>query len=209
MQNQGNHETKALSKASTESSGLPAVPDLRSVEAWRDPATPPQAAAAVSVVLALTQPDAADEQVATLVDLVGRRGYTQAELAYAVRELPYDPVLDKKLQFSGTKVTAADFERWIGEFRSLRKLLAVALRQEDVNRLIEKHPNWLSWNDFGICGYTSAETPLYRYCYAGVVSERNPRPQIEEKAEVISEREGKTYSISELVKSEGKDDLRD
>ena len=193
---------RALERVSSDSSALPAVPDLRAVEAWQEPATKTQAAASVAVILALVQPEATSEHATALIDLVSRRGYTQAELAYAVRELPYDPVLDKKLQFSGTKVTAADFERWIGEFRSLRKLLAVALRQEDVNRLIEKHPNWLSWRDFGICSYTAAETPLYRYCYAGAIQDRTPNPQIAERDESVSERDGGTYSIGELLKDE-------
>lgn len=188
-------------KASSDSCGLPAVPDLRNVEAWKGEATRSQAAAAVSAVLAIAQPDADDDQAVKLVDLVTRRGYTQAELAYAVRELPFDPALDKKLQFSGTAITAADFERLIGDFRRLRKQLSLKLRLEDVNRLIEKHPNWLSWEDFGICGYTAADTPLYRYCYEGVVDDRTPHPVLEEDERPGADREGEggTYAIAELI----------
>lgn len=188
---------KALQIRSNESTGLPAVPDLRSVEAWKVPATRQQSAAAVSAVLAIAQPDANEKQISQLVELVSRRGYTQAELAYAVRELPYDAALDKKLQFD-RDITAADFERPIAEFRKMRKQLSLALRLEDVNRMIERHPNWLSWDDFGICGYTAAETPLYRYCYSGLIAEREPNPTLEEK-EVEERESGGTYTIAELL----------
>lgn len=194
-------DKKVLARRSSDSCGLPAVPDLRSVEAWQEPATKPQASTAISAVLAIINPDATDAHAAKLADLIHRRGYTQAELAYAVRELPYDPVLDKKLQFD-QEITAADFERWIAEFRSMRAQLTLALRLDDVNRLIEKHPNWLAWDDFGICGYTAAETPLYRYCYSGAISEREPRPHLEEKEVQDPEREGGTYTIAELVEKE-------
>lgn len=85
----------------------------------------------------------------------------------------------------------------------MRKQLSLALRLEDVNRMIERHPNWLSWDDFGICGYTAAETPLYRYCYSGLIAEREPNPTLEEK-EVEQRESGGTYTIAELLDEDGK-----
>ena len=70
---------------------------------------------AISSVLALYQPEAQPEQIAVLTRLVSRRGYSQAELSYAVEELAFDETMNDKLRYKAP-VTPADFERVIKSF---------------------------------------------------------------------------------------------
>lgn len=177
------------------------MPALRSREAWLAPASPQQAAAAVGMVLACVQPGATDEQTEMLGFLVAQAGYTEAELAHAARSLPFCPVLDKKLSFPGGAVTAADFGRVIHEMRRLRAQLDMKLRLEDVNDLVQRYPDLLSADDFGICDYTAANTPLYRFSFDGRVFDRTPRPVPGGNETPGAERkgEGGTFKLGDLL----------
>lgn len=170
------------------------------------PANEKQALTAVALVLATVQKRvASQEEVSTLTSLIMRRGYSQAELAYAAEELMYDPELDKKLnKWDGNSVSAADFERVIHAHRAMRAKLNMKLTLQDMNELIERYPSQLSVDDFGICGYTAAETPLYRYSFSGKVKDRTPSPQLMLREDtgadrVRTEGDGSAVQIGELI----------
>lgn len=139
--------------------------------------------------------------MAAVLGQVAARGYTAAELAYAARTLSADPVLDRKLTFERGQITAADFERVIHALRTLRAQITMQLRLEDVNEIVERFPELISVDDFGICGYTAAETPLYRYSFTGAVKDRTPRPMLTDREDTGSERTGagSTFSMADLV----------
>lgn len=165
------------------------MPELRKVEAWEQPASPEMVSTAISMVLAIWEPDADGDRVPTLRSLIRERGYGQAELAFAARELLYDEKVDRKRQFDNP-ITVADFERHIVRLKRLRSRLQQKLRLEAVNDLIADWPDLISWDDFGICDYTAANTPLYRFCYTGEVAERRPEPSIEDPPRPQRERTG-------------------
>lgn len=139
------------------------MPSLRDTEEWGTPASPEQCAAAVTVVVDMTAADMDSEQIRTLTKLVKRRGYTEAEIAYAVDQLLYDPETEKKLRFDGGRITPADFERIIRPHRHMRKKLERTLTLFERNRLLDQWPERLSVEDFGIVGYTQDDEPKYRY----------------------------------------------
>lgn len=168
---------------------LPAVPSMRDVQAWDEPASEDLVTASVTQVFTDVQMGASPGLIGRTVVLVSERGYTAAEIAYAVQEMKYDQALDKKLSFPDGELSAADFDRVVSDLRRLRHALTMQLRMEDVNRWVERFPNLLSVDDFGICGYTSAETPLYRFSFTGTVKERRPMPQLIEREDPGSERE--------------------
>lgn len=145
------------------------------------------------------EPDEAQAQA--LVALLQQRGYSEAELIYATQEVLFDPDTDKKLSYRGGSVSAADFERHVKRIRTLRAKLDMPLRLDDVNNLIADYPNHLAWTDFGICDYTVANTPLYRYSFNGTVKDRAAQPMISANERPGSERTGKggTYSLGELL----------
>lgn len=140
-------------------------------------------------MLSAWQPGVKDARAQQLAGLLALRGYSEAELAYAAKELIYDPAVDRKMQYKG-EITAADFERVVGRLRSLRARLRLPLMLQDVNRLIEEFPTWLSWDDFGIADYTAANTPIYRFCYSSQVHERRAVPVLPEARPVERSRDG-------------------
>jgi len=140
------------------------VPSLRDEEAWTVPASPEQAADAVSAVEAMTTADMTDEAIGTLARMVVRRGYTEAELAYAMEELMYDDELATALRFRDEKhVLPSDFERVISEHREMRQRIDQLVDRHEMNRLINDFPGHLSRSDFGIAGYTVKDKPLFRF----------------------------------------------
>jgi hypothetical protein len=158
---------------------------------------------AVVKALAILAPDLDDKATGRLVALVTRRGYTEAELAYASEEILYDPEVDRKLQF-GNEITAADFERTVVKIRTIRALLRQPLDRSAINRLIEQHPGLISADDFGITGYTAADTPLYRFCRDGKPVQLDPMPQLPEATHEPRSREGTgTTMLGESLRSFG------
>ncbi len=143
------------------------------------PASREQAAAAVGAVVGMTAAEMDAEDIRTLAAMVVRRGYTAAELAYAMEELMYDEELDKKLRFKG-RITPADFERVISAHRRMRRRLEQLLSRYEVNRLIDEYPKHLCADDFGVAGYTSQNEPLYRFKRDPQAPSGEPRPFLED-----------------------------
>lgn len=172
-------------KPSNASSELPAVPSLRDEAGWLVPSKPHHAQAAVSLVVAMLDPGEEERQVVQLVQMVAKRGYSVAELAFAANELLYDETLARRLSYPEGRnqgITPADFERVIVGHRRLRKQLTMPLRQIDVNRLVMEYPGQLSLEDFGVCGFDGMDQPLYRYAKKGPIESPPPLcPQLPEK----------------------------
>ena len=148
------------------------MPSVREREAWLAPASREQA-------VGMTAAEMDAEDIRTLAAMVVRRGYTAAELAYAMEELMYDEELDKKLRFKG-RITPADFERVISAHRRMRRRLEQLLSRYEVNRLIDEYPNHLCADDFGVAGYTSQNEPLYRFKRDPQAPSGEPRPFLED-----------------------------
>jgi len=110
----------------------------------------------------MTGADMGADDITTLSVMVTRRGYTEAELAYAMEELMYDEKLDQKLRFRDA-ITPADFERLIGAHRAMRRRLQQLLSRYEMNRLIDDYPEHISRDDFGVAGYDSRNEPLFRF----------------------------------------------
>ncbi len=158
------------------------MPSLRDEEAWLVEATPEQAADAVSAVEAMTTADMSDGAVGTLAQMVVRRGYTEAELAYAMEELMYDDELATALRFREKKhILPSDFERVIAKHREMRNRLDQLLDRHEMNRLINDFPQHLSRSDFGIAGYTVQDKPLFRFKNDPDTADGEVRPQLDEK----------------------------
>ena len=116
---------------------------------------------AVSSVLALYQPEAQAEQIAVLMRLVSRRGYSKAELAYAVEELAFDETMNEKLRYKAP-VTPADFERVIKASREHRAALSTPQRDTKVRELLSKYPE-LEREKFKQCKFDEFNNPLFLY----------------------------------------------
>ena len=116
---------------------------------------------AISTVLALYQPEAQPEQIAVLTRLVSRRGYSRAELSYAVDELAFDETMHDKLRYKAP-VTPADFERVIKSSREHRAALATPQRDTKVRELLSKYPE-LVREKFKQCKFDEFNNPLFLY----------------------------------------------
>ena len=159
------------------------MPSLRDEEAWAVEATPEQAASAVSAVEAMTVADMDGEAVGTLAQMVVRRGYTEAELAYAMEELMYDDELATALRFRDEKhILPSDFERVISEHREMRRRIEQLLDRHEMNRLINDFPGHLSRSDFGIAGYTVKDKPLFRFKQDPETDDGEVSPKIDENS---------------------------
>jgi hypothetical protein len=166
------------------------VPSLRDEEAWATEATPEQAADAVSAVEAMTTAQMTDEAVGTLARMVVRRGYTEAELAYAMEELMYDEELAEALRFRDQRhILPSDFERIISEHREMRRRIEQLLDRYEMNRLINDFPDHLSRSDFGIAGYTVKDKPLFRFKQDPDTADGEVRPKLEEDPRPGADRE--------------------
>jgi hypothetical protein len=182
--------TKALQSVSSATDALPAVPSLRDEEAWQVEATPEQAADAVSAVEAMTTADMGTDAIGRLGQMIMRRGYTQAELAYAMEELMYDDELAEALRFRDQKhILPSDFERIISKHREMRRRIEQLLDRYEMNRLINDFPGHLSRSDFGIAGYTVKDKPLFRFKQNPDTADGEVRPKLEEDPRPGADRE--------------------
>jgi len=176
-------ETKALASVSSATDALPEPPSLRDEEAWEVEASPEQAADSVSAVEAMTPADMDSGSIGTLAQMIVRRGYTEAELAYAMEELMYDPQLGKDLRFRDQKhIYPNDFERVISAHREMRQRIEQLLDRHEMNRLINDFPGHLSRSDFGIAGYTVKDKPLFRYKKDPSAGDGEVRPKIDQSS---------------------------
>lgn len=182
--------TRALQSVSSATDALPAVPSLRDEEAWGVEATPEQAADAVSAVEAMTTADMDTDAIGRLGQMIMRRGYTQAELAYAMEELMYDDELAEALRFRDQKhILPSDFERVISEHREMRRRIEQLLDRHEMNRLINDFPGHLSRSDFGIAGYTVKDKPLFRFKQDPETADGEVRPKLDENPRPGADRE--------------------
>jgi len=120
--------------------------------------------AAVSTVLALYQPDAKPEQVAILVSLVAGRGYSKAELRFALEELAFDEEMNNKLRYK-SPVTPADFERVIKASRQYRAMLDTPQPEREVLKICLRFPE-VRRDNWKQCSFDEFNNPLYRYVEA-------------------------------------------
>lgn len=173
--------TSLVKNASAETKTLPAVPSVRSPEKWEEPATPEQAADAVSAVEALVPANMKEEQVGELAQMVARRDYTAAELAYVVEEMMYDQELTKELTSfrDQPRLYPSDFDRFVEKIRELRRRLECALDRHDMNRLIRKFDELSRW-DFGIMSYTPQGKPIFRFKNDPDTADGDPNPKLDE-----------------------------
>jgi hypothetical protein len=179
-----------LQNVSSATDGLPEVPSLRDEEAWMAEATPEQAADAVSAVEAMTPADMDADAIGTLAQMIVRRGYSEAELAYAMEELMYDDELATALRFRDQKhVLPSDFERIISEHREMRQRIEQLVDRHEMNRLINDFPKHLSRGDFGIAGYTVQDKPLFRFKSDPEIDDGEVQPKIDENPRPGSDRE--------------------
>lgn len=144
-----------------------------------------------------------EHEIEPLSNLVARRGYSPAELAYAVQELPFDHEVDWKKK-QGQSLTAADFERIVSRLRRLRASLSMQLRVIDVNKLVQEYPGELAVSDFEVTSFDGDNEPLYRYRYhrgearaAQPIAVLSEAPPVERKREAAG-----TFSMGDLVKVE-------
>jgi len=179
-----------VKNASAETKTLPAVPSVRSPEKWEEPATPAQAADAVSAVEAMVPANMAGGQVGELAQMVARRDYTAAELAYVVEEMMYDEELTKELTSfrDEARLYPSDFHRFVEEIRELRRRLECALSRDEMNRLIRKFEELSRW-DFGIMSYTPQGKPIFRFKNDPDTADGNPNPKLDENPRPGADRE--------------------
>jgi len=183
-------QTKTLPSVSSATDALPAVPSLRDEAAWQAEATPEQAADAVSAVEAMTPADMDPDAIGGLAQMIMRRGYTEAELAYAMEELMYDNELAEALRFRDQKhILPSDFERVISGHREMRRRIEQLLDRHEMNRLINDFPGHLSRSDFGIAGYTVKDKPLFRFKQDPGTADGEVRPKIDENPRPGADRE--------------------
>lgn len=166
--NRGLTTRKPVTSGSDE---LPTLPSIRNEELWRAPATTKHVTQAVTHVLALCEPDAPENRIVLFCRMVASRRYTAAELAYAMRELPFDEAVDRKLQFN-RPVMPADFERIIRSIRKKRARLNRTMWLADAEELVMDFPEELDILHFHCWNYDENNRPLYRY-----LPEAPPRPQ--------------------------------
>jgi hypothetical protein len=154
-----------LSKSDTsETEKLPSVPSVRDEDAWLVPMTPA---------------DMSPEAFGQLAHMVARKGYTEAELAYAVEQMMYDDQLTKELTSFRNRAILypSDFERFISKHREMRRRLDRVIDRHEMNRMITEFDE-ISRSDFGICGYTVKDKPLFRYKQDPEAGDGEVQPQI-------------------------------
>lgn len=180
------------------------VPSLRERDAWGERASGELVGVAVARAMVACgiagDKREQSEAIAHLSGLVASRGYSPAELAYALQELPYDQEIDWKKK-QGQMLTAADFERHVAALRRLRQSLTMKLRTIDVNKLVQEFPALVSVDDFEVTGFSVDNDPLYRYRFTGKARRLEITPVLPEKT--VTEREsGGTFTLAELIKNE-------
>ena len=128
-----------------------------------------------------------------MVRAIKSRNYTEEELRFAFDKLQADPELDKKLSFPDSRITAGDFERHVARLRKLKRNCdpAAKLNRFDVSRLIDEFPDLVSWENFGVCGYTAQEEPLYRFSNASL-QDIPPTPAIHDTKPLIRSKDDAT-----------------
>jgi hypothetical protein len=183
---------------------LPDVPSVRDPEAWKPAATPEQAADAVTAVEVMTPAQMDDEAISELVQMVARREYSEAELAYAAREMMYDEELTKELTSYRDEPTLypSDFHRFVEEIREMRRRLECVIDRHEMNRLI--HEFDLSRSDFGVAGYTVKDKPLFRFKNDPETADGEVRPTIDENPRPGADREqsesgGEPVQVGEAI----------
>jgi hypothetical protein len=183
---------------------LPDVPSVRNPEAWKPAATPEQAADAVTAVEVMTPARMDDESISELVQMVARRDYSEAELAYATREMMYDQELTKELTSYREEPTLypSDFHRFVEEIREMRRQLECVIDRHEMNRLIQEFD--LSRSDFGVAGYTVKDKPLFRFKQDPGTADGEVRPKIDENPRPGADREqsesgGEPVQIGEAI----------
>ena len=87
------------------------------------------------------------------------RGYSRAELEYAMTELAFDSAMNDKLRFN-KPVTPADFERVITGNRKHRAALRTPQRDTEIRKLLAKYPE-LKRENFKQCGFDEFNNPLF------------------------------------------------
>jgi hypothetical protein len=133
---------------------------VHATERWKAPATREQVAQAVMTTTALVEPAIDDSRLQALVAFLASEDYSEAEIAYAARELPKDEHLDAKMRY-GKPLTPADFERIISRVRSLRKVLSQQrIPEKRMDALINEVPE-LCREDFGQMGFDVNSDPVY------------------------------------------------
>jgi len=166
---------------------LPSVPSVRDEEAWLEEATPEQAAGAVTAVKTMTPAQMSDDATAELARMVARREYTAAELAYAVEQMMYDTDLTKELTSFREQPTLypSDFHRFVEEIREKRHRLECVVDRHEMNRLIRDFGD-VTRSDFGICGYSVKDKPLFRFKRDPEAGDGEARPKLD-----LNERPGR------------------
>ena len=182
-------EKSLAERSSSGNEQLPDVPSVRDAEAWEPAATPEQAADAVTAVEVMTPARMDDESISELVQMVARREYSEAELAYAAREMMYDKELTKELTSYREEPTLypSDFHRFVEEIREMRRRLECVIDRHEMNRLIQEFD--LSRSDFGVAGYTVKDKPLYRFKNDPETADGEVRPKIDENPRPGADRE--------------------
>jgi len=156
------------------------VPSVRDEEAWLEEATPEHSAGAVTAVKTMTPAEMSDDDTAELAQMVARRDYTAAELAYAVEQMMYDEDLTKELTSfrDEPRLYPSDFHRFVKEIREKRRRLECVVDRHEMNRLISDFDE-LTRSDFGITGYTVKDKPLYRFKSDPDAPDGDPNPKLE------------------------------
>lgn len=158
---------------------LPTVlPPAHDLGAWQAAPTLEQACAAAYVALHVTglhparargsegdvkSPSAARSALADEARRLGAllaARYSWSEVVYAVREMPYDEVLDQKRRFGDT-LTAADFERIVRRRARLTQALARRITEQELDALLDEWPRELRRDDFACCGYDRHDNRVY------------------------------------------------
>lgn len=170
-----------MTNASAETSTLPDVPSVREPDLWKQEATAAQAADAVSAVEAMVPADMHQDEVGQLAQMIDRRSYTAAELAYAVEQMMYDEELTKELTSFRNEPTLypSDFHRFVQEIREKRRRLECVVDRHEMNRLIRDFEE-LTRSDFGITGYTPKEKPLFRFKSDPDIGDGEVNPKLKE-----------------------------
>lgn len=150
---------------------LPKIPGFREQRAWIVPSTPEQQNEAAARAIAEFYDTPQPERLRDLAPLLGR--YKAAELAYAVSEMPYDVVLDEKRRYR-SPLSAADFERIIGNVRRLVQQLQRTLSERERNALVETWPRHLVLDDFECCGFEAINPTQPRFRYTGNRGKKRP-----------------------------------
>lgn len=150
---------------------MPPVTDLL---AWEAPANTRQVAALVTPLANFYSDGEGASTEALVAALEGTvsalsgSGYTMHEIAWAVRAFWRDPA-NAWVMAKSRPVNPAMFIPHIEELRRLQASLTTRITEYDLSRLLTRFPSELCRNDFGICGYDTADRPLFMFKRAGVL----------------------------------------